>query len=68
MDSIAMANPFDDHAAAFLALTAPAETPSGGVKRSLWPAFIDVPAGWAVEFGPASRDAALGHIERAQTT
>lgn len=36
-------------------------------QHSLWPDLIDVPAGWRVVFGPAARDACLGHVEREWT-
>jgi len=62
-----MGNPFDDHDGAFFALTAVPNSSSHDLRRSLWPAFLEVPAGWTVEFGPASREAVLGHIERVDT-
>lgn len=36
-------------------------------QYSLWPTFIDVPAGWTVVFGEDSRAACLEYIERTWT-
>lgn len=33
------------------------------MQYSLWQASIDVPAGWAVVFGPESKEACLAHID-----
>jgi MbtH protein len=33
-------------------------------QYSLWPDFLDVPAGWTVEHGPAARAACLEYVER----
>ena len=61
-----MANPFDDQDAEFLALT---RLPSGDQMQvhSLWPAFLDVPRGWSIAFGPAPRAEVLAHISGAAT-
>ena len=32
-------------------------------RHSLWPDFVDVPAGWTVAHGPAPRQECLDHIE-----
>ncbi|MDQ1034827.1 MbtH protein [Streptomyces sp. V3I8] len=32
-------------------------------QYSLWPDFVDVPAGWTVVHGPAPRQECLDHIE-----
>ena len=32
-------------------------------QHSLWPLFIDRPAGWTAAFGEDSRDACLAYIE-----
>ena len=53
-------------------MTNPFENPDGSYRvlvndegqHSLWPAFADVPAGWTVAHGPATRQACLDHIER----
>ncbi|MFI6685145.1 MbtH family protein [Streptomyces sp. NPDC050485] len=34
---------------------------------SLWPAHLDVPAGWAVVYAAADRQSCLDHIERRWT-
>ncbi|WP_331767533.1 MbtH family protein [Embleya sp. NBC_00896] len=52
-----MTNPFDDDSGTFLALL------NDEGQYSLWPAFLDVPAGWRTEHGPASRARCLEHIE-----
>jgi MbtH protein len=51
------ANPFDDPNGEFYALMNAEE------QRSLWPAFLPVPAGWVVEHGPCARQAALDYID-----
>lgn len=33
-------------------------------QHSLWPAFADVPAGWRVVYGDASRAACLEYVEQ----
>lgn len=53
MDSV---NIFDETGRDFLVLTNAEE------QYSLWPAFIDVPAGWSVSFGPTRREECLEHI------
>jgi MbtH protein len=50
-------NPFDDEGAAFLVLV------NDRAQHSLWPAHLDVPAGWSVAFGPAARAACLTHVD-----
>jgi MbtH protein len=52
-----MANPFDDEQGIFLVLT------NAENQHSLWPAAIDVPAGWTTVCGPDSRAACLDYIE-----
>ena len=52
-----MSNPFEDPAAEYLALINEQD------QYSLWPASIDVPAGWSVAHGPADREECLAHIE-----
>jgi MbtH protein len=51
-----MAAAFDDDAGTFQVLV------NDEGRSSLWPGFLDVPAGWAVAFGPASRRACLDHV------
>lgn len=50
-------NPFDDDNADFVVLVNDEE------QHSLWPVFADVPEGWRVVFGEASRAACLEYIE-----
>jgi len=52
-----MSNPFDDPEAEFYALV------NDDDQFSLWPARLDLPAGWSVALGPASREECLQHIE-----
>ena len=52
-----MTNPFDDAEGSFLALV------NDEGQHSLWPAFVNVPAGWQTTFGPDTRQACLDHIE-----
>lgn len=49
-------NPFDDPDGRYLVLI----NPEG--QHSLWPEFIDVPAGWTVVHGPADRGTALHYV------
>lgn len=51
-------NAFDDPEADFLALI------NLEGQFSLWPAFLDVPPGWSVALGPATRELCLAHVER----
>jgi len=50
-------NPFEVADAEFLALS------NEEGQFSLWPGFADVPAGWSVHLGPASRESCLTYIE-----
>ncbi|GAA4875723.1 MULTISPECIES: MbtH family protein [Saccharopolyspora] len=52
-----MTNPFEDLDARYCALV------NGEDQYSLWPASIEVPAGWAVAHGPAGRQECVEHIE-----
>ncbi|GAA2973358.1 MbtH family protein [Actinokineospora diospyrosa] len=54
-------NPFDDENGTFHALV------NDEGQYSLWPTFVDVPAGWQVVFGPDTRAAVLAHIEATWT-
>jgi uncharacterized protein YbdZ (MbtH family) len=54
-------NPFDDEAGQFLVLT------NDRAQRSLWPANLEVPAGWAVAHGPATRAGCLAEVEQTWT-
>lgn len=52
-----MTNPFEDEEAAYLVLV------NEENQHSLWPAALQVPAGWTTVHGPESRQACLSHIE-----
>ena len=52
-----MTNPFDDEDGRFLVLR------NDEGQHSLWPSFIDVPAGWQVVHSEDSRAACLQYIE-----
>lgn len=52
-----MTNPFDDTEGRFLVLV------NDEGQHSMWPEFIDIPAGWQVTFGPDARQTCLEHIE-----
>ncbi|WP_369226874.1 MbtH family protein [Streptomyces sp. R39] len=51
-------NPFDDENGRFLVVVNDEE------QHSLWPVFADVPEGWRVVFGEASRAECLEYVER----
>jgi MbtH protein len=51
-------NPFEDEDGRYLVLV------NDEGQHSLWPAFADVPAGWAVAFGEDSRAACLEYVEK----
>jgi uncharacterized protein YbdZ (MbtH family) len=53
-----MTNPFDDLEGRFFVLV------NDEGQHSLWPAFIDVPAGWMVVHGEADRDSCIEYTER----
>jgi MbtH protein len=36
-------------------------------QHSLWPTFIEVPAGWSAVFGEAGRQECLDYIEKSWT-
>lgn len=52
-----MVNPFDDEDGVFYALI------NDEGQYSLWPTFVDVPAGWEIVFGEDTRKACLDYIE-----
>ncbi|MGA4837511.1 MbtH family protein [Streptomyces sp. G45] len=56
-----MTNPFEDEQAVFLVLV------NEENQHSLWPASLDVPAGWRTTHGPATRQECLDHVERTWT-
>ena len=51
-------NPFDDDNGTFFVLVNDEE------QHSLWPVFAEVPAGWRIVFGEASRTECLDYVER----
>jgi MbtH protein len=51
-------NPFDDNDGTFLVLVNDEE------QHSLWPAHLDVPAGWRTVHGPDTRQACLDYVEK----
>jgi MbtH protein len=50
-------NPFEDENAEYLVLVNDEE------QHSLWPADIEVPAGWRIAQGAASREQSLSYVE-----
>jgi MbtH protein len=50
-------NPFDDPEGTFLVLVNAEE------QHSLWPAHLDVPAGWRTVHGGDTREACLAYVE-----
>jgi MbtH protein len=54
-------NPFEDPDGVYLVLV------NDEGQYSLWPAFVDVPAGWTVEHQRDTRQACLDYIERTWT-
>ncbi|MGJ7534877.1 MULTISPECIES: MbtH family protein [unclassified Variovorax] len=52
-----MSNPFDDKNATFLVLV------NEEGQHSLWPSFIEVPAGWQVALAATDRAACSSFIE-----
>ncbi|AXG77929.1 MbtH family protein [Streptomyces paludis] len=56
-----MPNPFEDDSREYLALSNEEE------QYSLWPQDTEVPVGWRVVYGPATRKEILDHIERSWT-
>jgi uncharacterized protein YbdZ (MbtH family) len=54
-------NPFDDENGTFLVLR------NDEVQMSIWPDFVDVPAGWRVVHGATTRTDALAVVEREWT-
>ncbi|MFD3588197.1 MbtH family protein [Streptomyces sp. NPDC058683] len=52
-----MTNPFEDPDADYFVLV------NDEGQHSLWPTFVDVPAGWQVVFGEKGRQECLDYIE-----
>ncbi|WP_226665175.1 MbtH family protein [Microbulbifer aggregans] len=57
MNSENYTNPFDSDAHQFLVL----KNTSG--EYSLWPEFLDVPAGWETVHGPDAREACSSYVD-----
>lgn len=53
-----MTNPFDDPDGTYLALV------NDEGQYSLWPAFVEVPAGWTIVHPEGSREACLDYINQ----
>lgn len=51
-------NPFDDANGSFVVLVNDEE------QHSLWPTFAEIPPGWRVAYGAASRSACLDYVDR----
>ncbi|WP_433655163.1 MbtH family protein [Nocardia sp. CA-128927] len=51
-------NPFDDEAGSFYVLVNAEE------QHSLWPAFVEIPAGWRPVFGAGRREECLDYVEK----
>lgn len=51
-----MTNPFEDEDGSYLVLV------NDENQHSLWPAHIDVPAGWRTVFGEDGRQACLDYV------
>ncbi len=51
-----MSNPFDDEDGRFLVVV------NDENQHSLWPTFVDIPAGWNKVFGEASRSECLDYV------
>ena len=56
-----MTNPFDDENGTFIVLV------NDEGQYSLWPIFVDVPAGWNSVHEPASRQVCLDYINQTWT-
>lgn len=52
-----MTKPFEDPDGSYLVLV------NGEGEHSLWPAFLDVPAGWRIAHGAAGYQASLAYVE-----
>lgn len=52
-----MTNPFEDENGTYQVLV------NDENQHSLWPTWIDVPAGWSVVFGEETRQKCLSYIE-----
>jgi uncharacterized protein YbdZ (MbtH family) len=50
-------NPFEDENGQFCVLVNDED------QYSLWPSFVEIPAGWTSRFGPDTRQACLDYVE-----
>jgi uncharacterized protein YbdZ (MbtH family) len=57
-----MSNIFDDPEADYRVLT------NAEGQHCLWPAFMDIPAGWDAAHGPARRDECLNYVNTRWTS
>ncbi|UQA92484.1 MbtH family protein [Streptomyces halobius] len=53
-----MSNPFENNDGTYLVLV------NEEGQHSIWPNFIDVPAGWSIAHGEDSREACLAYVEQ----
>jgi len=53
-----MTNPFEDPDGTYLVLV------NDENQHSLWPSFVDVPAGWRTVHGPEDRQSCLDYVEQ----
>ena len=51
-----MTNPFENNDLTYLVLV------NDQNQHSLWPAHLDVPAGWTTAYGPDARQPCLDHV------
>lgn len=56
-----MTNPFEDRHQNYLVLV------NGEEQHSLWPVFVDVPAGWRIAHQADTHQASLDYIEQSWT-
>ena len=56
-----MTNPFDDENGTFIVLV------NDEGQYSLWPTFVDIPAGWSAVHEPATRQVCLDYINQIWT-
>ncbi|GAA3886295.1 MbtH family protein [Streptomyces sedi] len=52
-----MTNPFEDESGTYLVLV------NDEGQHSIWPSFIDAPAGWTVAFGESGRQECLDYVD-----
>jgi len=56
-----MTNPFEDPDGTYVVLV------NDEGQHSIWPSFVDVPAGWTVAYGEGSRNACLDFVNESWT-